>query len=180
MGRQRWAAGFPPSTTPRPAPSFTRFCSSTPSQAIQSVPSLMFFAICILGFALVAWRACRPSRSVRLSLAIALVTTAGLGYYRCWFAPPTGVTLRPWSGPCPPQACASCCGPGTVPLPVLIGLAACVKPFPDMFLLLLLRRRRYKEAVLGFLTAGLLVIAASDGSGAKPLEGISVPDARHL
>lgn len=47
-----------------------------------------------------------------------------------------------------------------LPMALLLGVAMCMKPFPILFFLLLLYRRRYKEIAIGFaLAAALNVIA---------------------
>jgi hypothetical protein len=51
---------------------------------------------------------------------------------------------------------------------VLIGIAASIKPFPILLLLLLLRHRKYKEAALGLITAVLLVIGSLTALGPTP------------
>jgi len=51
---------------------------------------------------------------------------------------------------------------------VFIGLAACVKPFSILFLLLLLRRRWFKQAALSLVTTGLVTLAALTALGPNP------------
>jgi len=137
---------------------------SFPGHAVRTF--LVFFAICVLGFALLAWRACRPSRAVRLYAAAAIVTTTVLGY-PMWFTADRGnPECVVWA-----LSAAGLClflRRRVLASAVLIGIAASIKIFPILFLLLLLRRRKYKEAVLGFLTAGLLVLAALTALGPNP------------
>ena len=53
---------------------------------------------------------------------------------------------------------------------VLIGLASTIKPFPILFLGLLLRRRRYKEVALGLAVAGATVLSALIALGPNPVK----------
>ena len=129
-------------------------------------PYLVFFAICILGFALVTWRAGRASRTVWIAAAAAIVTTAILGY-PMWFTADRGNT----EGVVWALAAAGLCfllRARYRTAAVLIGLAASIKPFSILFLLLLLGRRKYKAAALGVATAGLVVIAALTTLGSNP------------
>jgi hypothetical protein len=129
---------------------------------------LVFLAICILGFAFVAWCACRPSRAVRLSTAAAIVTTVVLGY-PMWFTADRGnIEGVVWV--------LSAAGlyiflrRRVLAAAILIGLAASIKPFPILFLFLLLHRHKYKEAALGVAVAAGLVIAAFAALGPTPLQ----------
>jgi hypothetical protein len=129
-------------------------------------PYLVFFAICILGFAFVVWRACRANRAVRLATVAAITTTAVLGY-PMWFTVDRGnLEAVVWT-----LSAAGLCfllRARYRTATVLIGLAASIKPFSILFLLLLLGRRKYKAAALGVATAGLVVIAALTALGPNP------------
>jgi len=148
-------------------------------------PFLTFLAICIVGFAFVAWRACRPSRAVRLSAVAAIVVTAVLGY-PMWFVADRGnIEAVVWA-----LAAGGLClllRGRTSSAAVLIGLSAAIKPFTILFLLLLLRHRRYKDAALGVATAGLMLLAALTALGPNPWRayqdlkpGISIYAARYI
>jgi hypothetical protein len=136
-------------------------------QAAAAVQTyLVFLAICILGFAFAAWRAGRASRVVRLSFAAAIGTTAVLGY-PMWFTADRGnLEGVAWA-----LSAAGLCFLLRGRLrtaAVLIGLAACVKPFSILFLLLLLRRRWFKQAALSLVTTGLVTLAALAALGPNP------------
>jgi hypothetical protein len=157
--------GFPTYNYPAPAAFVYKALLHTfPGHPIR--PYLVFFAICILGFAFTAWRAGRASRVVRLSFAAAIGTTAVLGY-PMWFTADRGnIEGVVWA-----LSAAGLCfllraRYGTAA--VLIGLAISIKPFPILFLLLLLGRRKYKAAALGVATAGLVVFAALMALGPNP------------
>jgi hypothetical protein len=157
--------GFPVFNYPPPgAFVFKVLLHTFPGHPIR--PYLVFFAICILGFALVAWRAGRASRAVRLSFAAAIGTTAILGY-PMWFTADRGnIECVVWA-----LAAAGLCfllRARYRTAAVLIGLAASIKPFSILFLLLLLGRRKYKAAALGVATAGLVVFAALTILGPNP------------
>jgi uncharacterized membrane protein len=102
-------------------------------------PYLVFLAICILGFALVTWRAGRASRAVWIAAAAAIVTTAVLGY-PTWFTADRGnIEGVVWA-----LAAAGLCfllRARYRTAAVLIGLSASIKPFSILFLLILLGRR---------------------------------------
>jgi hypothetical protein len=157
--------GFPVFNYPPPAAYVYKVLICTfPGYSVQTYIS--FLVISVLGFALVAWRACGAARGVRLSAAAAIATTACLGY-PMWFTADRGniegvVWVFSAAGICfllraRYRAAA-----------LLIGLAASIKPFSIVFLLLLLPRRKYKEAALGLATAGLFVIAALTALGPNP------------
>jgi uncharacterized membrane protein len=157
--------GYPIYTYPAPAAFVYKMLLDTfPSHPVR--PFLVFLAVCILGFAIVTWRACRPSRAVRLAAAAAIVTTALLGY-PTWY----DVFLGNLEGVVWAVAAAGLCfllRAKYRTAAVLIGIAASIKPFPILFLLLLLRRRRYKEAALGVATAGLVLLSALTALGPNP------------
>ncbi len=157
--------GLPIYTYPAPAAFVYKILIYTfPGHAVRTY--LGFFVICILGFAIVTWRACRPSRAVRLSAAAAIATTAALSY-PIWFTADRGnIECVVWA-----LSTAGLCfllrGKYRTAA-VLIGLTACIKPFTIIFLLLLLRRRRYKTAARGVATAGLVFLAALTALGPNP------------
>jgi hypothetical protein len=164
-GAAALGSGFPVFNYPPPgAFVFKVLLYTVPGHPIR--PYLVFLTICILGFALVTWHAGRASRTVRLSFAAAIVTTAVLGY-PMWFTADRGNT----EGVVWALAAAGLCfllRARYRTAAVLIGLAASIKPFSILFLLLLLGRRKYKAAALGVATAGLVVIAALTTLGPNP------------
>jgi hypothetical protein len=135
-----------------------------PSHAVRLY--LAFLAICICIFSLVALRASQANWSDRLAATAAIATTAALGS-PLWFTADRGnVEGVAWA-----FAAAGLCfllRAKHRTAAVLIGLAACVKPFSILFLLLLLGRRKYKEAALGLATAVLVVLAALTALGPNP------------
>jgi hypothetical protein len=164
-GAAQLGSGLPTFNYPAPgAFVYKALIYAFPGHAVRTF--LVFFAICILGFALVAWRACRPSRTVRLSAAAALLTTVVLGY-PMWFTADRGnPECVVWA-----LSAAGLClflRRRDLAAALMIGIAASIKIFPILLLLLLLRRRRYKQAALGLLTAGLLVLAALIALGPNP------------
>ena len=137
---------------------------SFPGHAVRTY--LVFLAICSMVFALITWHAARTTKAVRYSVATAIATTAALGYPLIFTADRGNLEGVVWAlsttGLCfllraKYRAAA-----------LLIGLAACVKPFAILFLLLLLPRRRYREAALGAVTASLVTIAALTYLGPNP------------
>ena len=87
-GAAALGAGLPIFTYPAPA-AFVYKLLLYPFPGHPVRPFLTFLTICIVGFAFVAWRACRPGRAVRLSAAAAIVVTAVLGY-PMWFVADRG------------------------------------------------------------------------------------------
>ena len=183
-GAAALGAGLPIFTYPAPA-AFVYKLLLYPFPGHPVRPFLTFLTICIVGFAFVAWRACRPGRAVRLSAAAAIVVTAVLGY-PMWFVADRGnIEAVVWA-----LAAAGLClllRGRTRSAAVLIGLSAAIKPFTILFLLLLLRHRRYKEAALGVATAGLMLLAALTVLGPNPWRayqglkpGISLYVARYV
>ncbi len=135
-----------------------------PGHAVQTY--LVFLASCILGFSLVAWRAGRATRVVRLSFAAAIGTTAVLGY-PMWFTADRGnIEGVAWTI-CAAGLCFLLRAKYSTAA-VLIGLSVCVKPFTVAFLLLLLCRRRYKEATIGLVTVCLVTLTALIALGPNP------------
>ena len=137
---------------------------SFPGHAVRTY--LVFLAICISCFAVVAWRAARAGRTVRDSAAAAIIVTAVLGY-PLWFTADRGnIEGVVWA-----LAATGLCfllrGRYRAAA-VLIGLSVSIKPFTILFLFLLVGRRKYKEAALGLATAALLVIAALTALGSNP------------
>jgi|GEM_PF-1919187 hypothetical protein len=156
--------GFPIFNYPASAAYVFAFFLSFGSHAIQAY--LAFVLLCVIGFAVIAWRASGAGAPGRLGAAAAIATTALLGY-PLWFVADRGNTeVVVWA-----LAGAGLCfllRGKTLAAAVLIGLSASIKPFSILFLLLLLRRRKYKEAALGLVTAGLVAIAALTAIGPTP------------
>jgi hypothetical protein len=164
-GAAALGTGLPIFTYPAPAAFvYKLLLYSFPGHPVR--PFLTFLAICIVGFAFAAWRACRPSRAVGLSAATAIIVTAVLGY-PMWFVADRGnIEAIVWA-----LAAAGLCfllRGRTLSAAVLIGLSAAIKPFTILFLLLLLRHRRYKDAAIGLATAGLMLLAAWTALGPTP------------
>lgn len=129
---------------------------------------LVFLTLCDLGLALAAWRASVGPMIAWIAAAGAILTTAALAH-PLWFVADRGnVEGVAWAF----AAVGLCfllrgrCGIGAV----LIGLAASVKPFPILFLLLLVRRGRYREALLGVVTTGVVTLAALIALGPNPVK----------
>ena len=164
-GSAALGAGFPIFTYPAPAAFVYKALLHTfPGHAVRTY--LVFLASCILGFALVAWRACCARRTVRPAAAAAIVTTAVLGY-PMWFVADRGnLECVAWV-----LSAAGLCfllRAKYRTAAVLIGLAACVKPYSILFLLLLLCRRKYKEVALSVVTIVFVTLAALTALGPNP------------
>jgi hypothetical protein len=129
---------------------------------------IAFLIGAVLVFATMAVLACRGRRWTRLSAATAIVATAAFGV-PLWYAADVGnIEGVVWA-----IAAAGLCfllrgkyAAAAVP----IGVALAIKPFPILLLLLLAARHRYKEAALGLLTAGALVLTALTVMGPNPLK----------
>jgi len=164
-GAAALGSGYPVFNYPPPgAFVFKVLLYAVPGHPVR--PYLVFLAVSILGFALVTWSAGRANRAIRIAAAAAIVVTAVLGY-PMWFVADRGNT----EGVVWALAAAGLCfllRGRTHTAAVLIGLSAAIKPFTILFLLLLLRHRKYKEAALGLATAGLAVIAALTALGPNP------------
>jgi hypothetical protein len=157
--------GYPVYTYPAPAAFvYKALIYAVPGYGV--VIYLTFLAICTLGFAIAALRASRGSRWVGPAAAVAIVATAVFGY-PLWFDADRGnIEGVVWA-----MAAVGLCfllRARYRAAAVLIGLAASIKPFSILFLLLLLARRRYKEAALGVVTAGLVILAALTALGPNP------------
>jgi len=137
---------------------------SFPGHAVRTY--LVFLAICISCFAVVAWRAARAGRAVMDSAATAIIVTAVLGY-PLWFCADRGnIEGVVWA-----LAAAGLCfllRGRPLAAAVLIGIAASIKPFCIVFLFLLVGRRKVKDAAFGLATAAFLVIAALTAIGPNP------------
>jgi hypothetical protein len=166
-GAAALGSGFPVFNYPPPAAFvYKALLYSSPNHPVR--PYLVFLAICIFSFAAIAWRASQPKRTVKLATAAAILTTALVGY-PLWFVADRGnIEGVVWA-----LAAAGLCFAlrgryytGAI----LIGLAAAIKPFPILFLLLLLRGRRYKEMTLGFIAASVVMLVALAILGPNPLK----------
>lgn len=162
------ALGFGPPTFNYPAPAafvLKFLLHAIPGHPIR--PFLMLLMICVLGLGLAALLAVRGS-AVKYSAAAAIGVTVLFGY-PLWFDADRGnIEGVAWA-----VASAGLCfflmGKYR-PAAVLIGLASCVKPFPVLFLLLLVVRKRYRDAAIGALTAGLVVFASFLALGPNPVK----------
>ena len=127
---------------------------------------LGFLGLCAIGFAFLVWRGTGVDKRFRFSAPAAILVTAFLGYPLWFTADRANIEGVVWAFS----------GAGLCFLlrgryraaSVLIGIAAAIKPFPVLFLLLLLRRRKYKEVALGVVTAGLVTVAALTALGPNP------------
>ena len=150
-GAAALGSGFPIFNYPASAAYVFAFFLRFGAHAVQAY--LAFVLLCVIGFAIVAWCASGAGAPGRLGAAAAIATTALLGY-PLWVVADRGNTeIVVWA-----LAAAGLCfllRGRTRTAAVLIGLSASIKPFSILFLLLLLGRRKYKEAALGLVTAGL-------------------------
>lgn len=158
--------GFGPPTYNYPAPAafvFKALLYTFPGHAARTY--LCFLAICIAAFGYVAWRSIR-STPVRQNAAAAIAITALLGYPLWFTADRANTEGVVWA-----LAAAGLCfllrGRYRAAA-VLIGLAASVKPFSILFLLLLLGRRKFKEAALGAATSAVAILVALTVMGPTP------------
>lgn len=158
--------GFGPPTYNYPAPAayvFKTLLYSFPGHEVRFY--LSFLTVCVTAFGYVAWRAVRGA-AVRQNATAAIVITALLGY-PLWFTADRGNT----EGVVWVVAAAGLCfllrGRYRT-AGVLIGLAASIKPFVILFMLLLLWRRQWKAIVLGCVVAAVAVITALTAMGPTP------------
>lgn len=140
------------------------FLHSVPGHPV--LPYLMFLLFVIAGFASVACLSVGAQRSVRVAATAAILTTAILGYPLLFTADRANLEGAAWalvgSGLC------FLLGGKFRTAAVLIGCGAAIKPFPILFLLLLVRRRKYKEAALGILIPLVATLAALTILGTNP------------
>jgi hypothetical protein len=139
---------------------------------LHSLPShpvglyLVVVAVLTAALAVVGWRASGGQPEVRTAFRIAIVTTATVGYPLLFAMDRANLEGLVWAitgiGLCfllrQRYSAAA----------MWIGLSASIKPFAILFILILLGRRKYKEAALGVATAGLIVLAAFVAIGPNP------------
>ena len=163
-GAAALGSGLPVFNYPASAAYVFAFFLRFGSHAVQAY--LAFVVLCVCGFAIVAWRASGAGAAGRIGAAAAIATTALLGYPLWFVADRANTEVVVWA-----LSAAGLCfllrGRYRTAA-VLIGLSASVKPFSILFLLLLLCRRKYKEAALGLATTGLVVMAALTAMGPTP------------
>lgn len=158
--------GFGPPTYNYPAPAafvFKTLLYAFPGYGVRTY--LSFLTICILGFGYSTWRAIR-STGVRQNATAAILITMVLGYPLWFTADRANIEGVVWAlgavGLCfllrgRYKAAA-----------VFIGLAASVKPFSIVFLVLLLGRRKFKEAALGAATTAVTILVGLTAMGPTP------------
>jgi hypothetical protein len=166
-GAAALAHGLPLFTYPAPAAYVYAFFFKFGDHAVQAY--LSFVAFCAAGFAIITWRAgAAGTRPHRLGAAAAIATTSLLGY-PLWFVADRGnIEIVVWAF----SATGLCLLlRGKYPsAAILLGIASAIKPFPALFFFLLLRRRRFREAILGVSTAGVLLLASLVGLGPNPVQ----------
>lgn len=164
-GAAELGQGFPIYNYPAPgAFVFKFFLHICPGHAVE--PYIFFLLFCVSGFALIAWRAIGGSPAVRLSATAAICVTALIGFPLLFTADRGNTEGVVWV----------LSGTGLCFLlrsryrraAILVGLAASIKPFPILFLLLLVRRKRYREAMLGGVTAVSVIVLALVALGPNP------------
>jgi hypothetical protein len=166
-GATELGKGLPVFNYPAPAAFLYKVLLHTfPGHPVR--PYLCFLAVCVLGFAVVTWRACRAGRGVWDACAAAIGVTAILGYPMLFTADRGNIEGFVWA-----LAAAGLClvlraryGAGAI----LIGVAASIKPFSILYFLLLLRRGKFKDVAFGVGTTGVLVLAALVALGPNPLK----------
>lgn len=158
--------GLPVYTYPAPAAFvYKALIYSFPGHPARTY--LCFLAISILSFAFVAWRASRlPTQKFQISVAAAIFVTALFGYPLIFTADRGNIEGVVWV-----LAAAGLCfllRARYRTAAVLIGLAAAIKPFSGLFLLLLIGRRKYKEAALSVGVTCLVTLASLTALGPNP------------
>lgn len=183
-GAAELGRGYPIFTYPAPAAFvYKAFLYAIPHHPVK--PYLIFLALCVIGFALVAWKAVRGTPAIKIAAGAALVVTAALGF-PTWITADRGniegvVWVLSGAGLCLLLRRRYLSGS------VLIGAAAAVKPFSLVLLLLPVARRRFKQAGAGVATMCVLVVSALIYLGPNPLQarrdlvpGIQMYTARYL
>ena len=165
-GAARLGSGFPVYNYPPVAAlAYKVLLYSVPGHPVA--PYMTFLAVCTVALGLVAWLAVRQaSLGLRIAAGAAILTTVVLGYPLWIVADRGNVEGVAWA-----LAAAGLCSLLRArygAAAVLIGLAASVKPFPVLFLLLLVSRRKYKEAAIGVAAFGVAVLGALIFLGPNP------------
>jgi len=163
-GAAKLGYGAPTYNYPAPAAFvFKALLYTFPGRAVRTY--LSFLAVCILAFGYVAWRAIRSTR-VRQNAAAAIVITVLLGY-PLWFTADRANTEGVVWALAGVGLCFLLRGRYRAAA-VFIGLAASVKPFAILFLVLLLGRRKFKAAALGAATTAVTILVALTVMGPTP------------
>lgn len=158
--------GFGPPTYNYPAPAafvFHALLYTFPGYGVRTY--LSFLAVCNLGFGYVMWRAIRSTPVQQNATAVILITML-LGY-PLWFAADRGNTEGVVWALAGAGLCFLLRGRYKAAA-VFIGLAASVKPFSIIFLVLLLARCKFKEAALGAAITGVTILVALTAMGPTP------------
>jgi hypothetical protein len=130
------------------------------------LPYMVLVGLLTAALAMVGWRASGGQPEVRAAFRIAIITTATVGYPLLFAIDRANLEGLLWAitgvGLCfllrQKYSAAA----------IWIGLSASIKPFSILFILILLGRRKYKEAALGVATAGVIVLAAFIAIGPNP------------
>jgi hypothetical protein len=166
-GSAALGSGLPIYTYPAPAAWVYKFLLYTaPDYAVEIYLALL--GVGVTCFVLIAWRASKPLRGDRVAVAAAIFTAAYLGFPLWFTADRANIEGVIWIlvtvGLCLLLRGKSQTGA------ILIGLAASIKPFSILYLLLLVRRRKYRDAALGVATLAAVTLAALMALSPDPIK----------
>lgn len=165
-GAKALATGLPVFNYPAPAAYvYDFFLSGFPQHPVVAYVSVVITcAVLLMGFALLAARREAPRTS---GLVAAVLTTFVLGIPLWWTVDRANLEGLVWvisaAGVCAFLARRYMWSA------TLIGVAAAIKPFPLIFLALLVARRRIRETVIGVCVSGVLIVAALSALGGNPV-----------
>lgn len=166
-GAAALAEGLPVFNYPAPAAYVYKILLfSVPAHPVRLY--LTFLSFCVLSLAWIAKCASAAKSPVRISTYAALITTVLIGYPLWFTADRANIEGIVWAF----SAIGLCFflknrywAAG-----ILFGIAAVIKPFPVLFFLLLLRRKKFKETALGGAVGAIILIAALASLGPNPLQ----------
>ena len=166
-GASVMGSGYPTFSYPAPATYVFAFWLRT----FPHHPALAYllFLVASIFFAMVVlWRITQAGRPVNYGLRAAIVATGLLGFPLIFTADRANmeavVTLVLGIG------LALFASEKNYASAIFIGLSACIKPFPVIFLLLLVRKRRYREVATGIAVAAGTVLLVLTTLGPTPIE----------
>jgi Glycosyltransferase family 87 len=164
-GAAALAAGWPVYNYPAPAAYIYAFLL----RGFPHHPVRVYLLILAAGLscaAILLWRTARTSEATNWGLIIAIIATATIGSPMIFAA--DRANLEGAVGLILGTGLVLFAGRRYYGSAVLIGLAASIKPFPVLFLLLLLRKRRYREIAVGVSTAVCSTLLALTALGPTP------------
>lgn len=166
LGAAELARGVPIFNYPAPAAYLYKLLLLLPDHPL--LPYMTLLTVAVVSFVIITWRAAHIRLPRNATAATALMATAVLGFPMHFTIDRANIEGAVWV--CTAVGLWCFLARRYTPAAVFIGLAASIKPFPGLLLLLLVAQRRFKEAALGAAVSAVSMVIALTALGPNPIQ----------